>query len=128
MIDTCLATSKAMMDAVQRLLLEDQTCCTFHDIITGSENNSAIVHGGGGSEAITTAPSSATEPFGNGRLNQSQIEAVKSCDAPLSLIWGPPGTSSSHLSRTSLMDGVNRDWKDHGGCRGPSKTPEKVSQ
>lgn len=83
-----------MMDAVLRLLQEGQECCSFHDIITGSESSETATEGE--PEALPIASSSAVEPSVNRRLNQSQIEAVNSCDVPLSLIWGPPGTFPNH--------------------------------
>ncbi|KAG5352321.1 hypothetical protein C0989_002856 [Termitomyces sp. Mn162] len=104
------ATSKAMMDAVLRLLQEGQACCDFHDIITGSENKSAMVHVEG--EVIPVASSSAAEPYVNGRLNQSQIDAVRSCDAPLSLIWGPPGTGKTTVVVEILQELLKKSRND----------------
>ncbi|KAG6895232.1 hypothetical protein C0992_002474 [Termitomyces sp. T32_za158] len=103
------ATSKAMMDAVLRLLQEGQECCNFHDIITGSKSETATE---GEPGAVPIASSSAIEPPVNGRLNQSQIEAVKSCDVPLSLIWGPPGTGKTTVVVEILQELLKKSGND----------------
>ncbi|KAG7440660.1 RNA-directed RNA polymerase [Guyanagaster necrorhizus] len=78
-----IATSKAMMDALIRLLVEKEECCRYHHLITGET---------GGDEFPTINGAGGSEDFSYGTdLNESQIEAIKSCEAPLSLIWGPPG-------------------------------------
>jgi len=83
-----LATSNAMMDALQRLLLEREECCAFYGLITGT--------------GILPTPSDEDElPAVNGEnptpesLNESQVVAMKSWRSSLSLIWGPPGMSSN---------------------------------
>ena len=83
-----LATSNAMMDALQRLLLEREECCAFYGLITGAGS--------------LPTPSDEDElPAVNGEdptpqnLNESQVVAMKSWRSSLSLIWGPPGMSSN---------------------------------
>lgn len=77
-----------MMDAVLRLLKEGAGCCRFHNIITGEETAEGEDH-----VAVPDGVSDMNQ-FASDRLNASQIMAVNSCTAPLSLIWGPPGMSS----------------------------------
>ncbi|KAK0452148.1 AAA domain-containing protein [Desarmillaria tabescens] len=81
-----IATSKAMMDALIRLLMEKDECCRYHHLITGEASSEAF-------PAVIPGP---VAEFTYGQdLNESQIEAIKSCEAPLSLIWGPPGTGKT---------------------------------
>ncbi|KAG6889599.1 hypothetical protein C0995_016125 [Termitomyces sp. Mi166 len=107
------ATSKARMDAVLRLLQEGQACCNFHDTITGTANETAVEVE---PETISIMSSNPMEPSMNERLNQSQIEAVRSCDAPLSLIWGPPartGTGKTTVVVEILRVLLKKSSKDH---------------
>ncbi|GLB39377.1 putative RNA dependent RNA polymerase [Lyophyllum shimeji] len=92
-----IATSRAMMDAVLRLLKEGPACCRFSNIITGesAENESP-------SEAPALSDSGSLSR--SGHLNASQIMAVNSCTAPLSLIWGPPGTGKTTVVVEILRD------------------------
>ncbi|KAJ7639973.1 RNA dependent RNA polymerase-domain-containing protein [Mycena polygramma] len=78
------ATSKAMMEALLRLLDDREVACRYYSIITGTEPKSP------------TVLASATSNPGNESytdLNESQITAVESTDKPLCLVWGPPGKS-----------------------------------
>lgn len=84
-INRTTATSKAMMDAVLRLLQEGAACCRFHRIITGDrtqDDDEPTVN----DEILDVNHEQISD-----HLNASQILAVKSCRVPLSLIWGPPG-------------------------------------
>uniref|UniRef100_A0A0W0GCD2 Putative RNA-directed RNA polymerase n=1 Tax=Moniliophthora roreri TaxID=221103 RepID=A0A0W0GCD2_MONRR len=81
------ATSRAMLDALARLLKDKSECCGFYSIITGHEEESA-------------APVEMFRPLLGQEehlenLNGSQEMAVRSCSVPLSLIWGPPGTGKT---------------------------------
>jgi hypothetical protein len=81
-----VATSKAMMDAIQRFAVEGMECCRFNDIIVGDaeerEDTTQIeVDGGDYSDIPAT-------------MNPSQREAVASAKlGRVSLIWGPPGNN-----------------------------------
>jgi hypothetical protein len=80
-----------MMDSLKKLWEEREECCSIF-------------------ETIVMQPPAESEPEvagfeldeeelpGTESMNPSQIAAIRSCSAPLSLIWGPPGTllSSSH--------------------------------
>ncbi|KAG5653862.1 hypothetical protein H0H81_009941 [Sphagnurus paluster] len=99
-----IATSRAMMDAVQRLLKEGAACCRFHDIITGETPQDDTIE----NIPVTNAGSLPTSD----RLNESQIMAVQSCSAPLSLIWGPPGTGKTTVVVDILRDILKKSTKD----------------
>jgi hypothetical protein len=79
------ATSKAMMDAVLRLLQEGAACCRFHRIITGDRSQVDD------EPTVGDTISNENRVHVSDHLNASQILAVESCRVPLSLIWGPPG-------------------------------------
>ena len=83
MLSPCLATFKAMMDALVRLYEDGADCCGFHQSIVdlGIEDSD---------EEQNEAELAPLDDL-SGTLNESQAEAVQSCVAPLSLIWGPPG-------------------------------------
>ena len=84
-----IVTSKAMMDAIQRLAEDGLACCRFRDIITGQ----AAIQPGDGDLMDTFADDGAsfTSP-----LNPSQRRAALSAQlGQMSLIWGPPGGSLS---------------------------------
>ena len=72
------------MDAVLRLLQQGAACCRFHRILTGDTAP--------GAETLTedTQLDEISSAVSAG-LNESQVRAVESSRAPLSLIWGPPG-------------------------------------
>lgn len=79
-----VATTNAMLDAVKRLTEEGYQCCELADIIMGSE-------------ALELPLEPVSAPWVDEALNDSQLAAVNSVDAPLSLIWGPPGQSLLHV-------------------------------
>jgi len=82
------ATSRAMMDAIVKLLTEREQCCAFHSLITGE----TIAEDSVAAERETV---SSEFELGN-HLNGSQRAAVMSLtQGSLSLIWGPPGIQCS---------------------------------
>lgn len=83
-----LATSNAMMDALQRLLLEREESCAFYGLITGTGSLPTPSD----EDEIPAENEANSTPEG---LNESQVVAMKSWRSSLSLIWGPPGTSSN---------------------------------
>ncbi|KAK0493789.1 AAA domain-containing protein [Armillaria luteobubalina] len=74
------ATSGATMDALIRLLMEKEECCRCLRIIIGDTSGDGL---------HTTTDPLAEFTYGPD-LNERQIEAIKSCEVPLSAIWGPP--------------------------------------
>ena len=72
------------MDAVARLWEESYDCCSIYDTIVMPPPPT-------GSEAVDENPEEEEELAGTERMNPSQITAIRSSLAPLSLIWGPPG-------------------------------------
>lgn len=84
------ATSKAMMDAILRLVEEGSSCCNFSNIIIGPLEPNVMV------PCAPPEPRPAHDELS--RLNPRQAEAVESSSANLSLIWGPPGIPLSNLS------------------------------
>jgi regulator of nonsense transcripts 1 len=78
------ATARAMMDALLRLLIEREECCSFYSVITGEA-------GAGIATAEQETPEVVDFEPGD-HLNDSQKTAVLSpSQGHLSLIWGPPG-------------------------------------
>ena len=71
------------MDAIIRLYLDGDSCCAFQRFITCRPPDE-------GSEEEDIGQDGAA-PDADDHLNPSQRRAVQSCEAPLSLIWGPPG-------------------------------------
>nr|GAT54553.1 predicted protein [Mycena chlorophos] len=82
-----IATTKAAIDAVLKLLTESDEACAYHQTIIGSHQESEV------DQEPSPLPL-ATEIPGSG-LNASQAAAVQSVDAQVSLIWGPPGTGKT---------------------------------
>ncbi|KAJ3554369.1 hypothetical protein NM688_g3145 [Phlebia brevispora] len=81
-----VATSKAMLDAVQRLAEEGDDCCGFSSLVTGQDELAAEI----AEEEVerTFDPSSS--------LNESQQHAVQCVGlGRMTLIWGPPGTGKT---------------------------------
>ncbi|KAJ8701086.1 hypothetical protein PTI98_004049 [Pleurotus ostreatus] len=98
-----IATAKAMMDALLRLATDGAESCLFHGHITGADV--------GGDE---TAPQAALAGTPIEGLNRSQSDAVHASDAPLSLIWGPPGTGKTTVViriLEKLLQNVNNEAK-----------------
>lgn len=107
------ATFKAMMDALVRLYEEGADCCGFQESIINLS-----IEGGdeGQSEAEPAPPDNLA-----GILNESQAEAVQSCVADLSLIWGPPGVFIFSEETTKISDeSQHRNWENN--CSRPDYT------
>lgn len=86
------------MDALHRLATEGAACCRFHRSITGDLQNPEAteeeVHGDRDNVVANTVDAQTEVDIQDG-LNRSQRIAVQaSQSAQISLIWGPPGTSS----------------------------------
>ncbi|KAJ7446567.1 RNA-directed RNA polymerase [Mycena latifolia] len=82
------ATSKAMMEALLRLMEDREMSCRYYSIITGTEPESPT--------ALANLPRAVDASEADyAKLNQSQITAVESTDNPLCLVWGPPGTGKT---------------------------------
>ncbi|KAJ6509835.1 RNA-directed RNA polymerase [Mycena vulgaris] len=80
------ATSKAMMEALLRLLEDREIACHYYSLITGAASDSPTTLA-----SFTTTPGASEDEYPG--LNQSQIVAIKSTNNPLCLVWGPPGAS-----------------------------------
>ncbi|KAH7881903.1 RNA-directed RNA polymerase [Phlebopus sp. FC_14] len=83
-----LATARAMVDSLTKLWEERDSCCSIYETIvlpppTDEQPDAAQVHDAEDEDLPGTED-----------MNASQIAAIKSCMAQLSLIWGPPGPSS----------------------------------
>jgi regulator of nonsense transcripts 1 len=79
------------MDAVLKLVTKRASSCRFHSIITGGSQDSDsddVIPSPGQVGILAEEPGETIDG-----LNPSQMAAVRSCKAPLSLIWGPPGSS-----------------------------------
>ncbi|KAL0569074.1 hypothetical protein V5O48_012901, partial [Marasmius crinis-equi] len=95
------ATSRAMLDALTRLMKDKDECCGFYDIITGD-------HSGADSDTpIRSFPPILGADESIEGLNSSQEAAIRSCTGPLSLIWGPPGTGKTTVIVQILRGLVN---------------------
>ncbi|KAJ7258423.1 RNA dependent RNA polymerase-domain-containing protein [Mycena haematopus] len=78
-----LATSKAMMEALLRLLDGREESCRYYSMITGTTPEMPT--------SLTLPPPTSMPPESRANLNQSQITAIESTNNPLCLVWGPPG-------------------------------------
>lgn len=84
-----MATSKAMLDAVQKLAIDGIECCRFNDIITGAAEVDEA-------ERQIIAPRNEEDLSA---LNAGQRAAVASAQmGTMCLIWGPPGEHLCFLS------------------------------
>ena len=79
-----------MMDAIVRLMQDGDECCMFHDTITDRQDGPVE------EQAENDIDTTGLEEMEQ-KLNTSQMLAVKSAEAPLSLIWGPPGLLPSSI-------------------------------
>ena len=73
------------MDAVTRLWEDSYECCSIYDTIVMPPPPTS-------SEAVADNSQEEAELVGTESMNPSQITAIRSSLARLSLIWGPPGT------------------------------------
>ncbi|KAJ6450386.1 RNA-directed RNA polymerase [Mycena sanguinolenta] len=81
------ATSKAMMEALLRLLDGREASCSYYSIIAGTTPQIPM--------ALAPTASTGLPPENRANLNQSQITAIESTNNPLCLVWGPPGTGKT---------------------------------
>ncbi|KAH7094136.1 P-loop containing nucleoside triphosphate hydrolase protein [Auriculariales sp. MPI-PUGE-AT-0066] len=100
-----VATTRAMLDAVVKLATEGRACCRLADLIMSS--NDDVIE-----DDFSDIPP-LPEWSENVRLNASQQAAVNSVDAPLSLIWGPPGTGKT----TVVLDILERFIRGLPDCK-----------
>lgn len=77
-----------MKDALTRLFEEESECCLFFRTIIGRD-----VVRDHESEPVDNSEETVSDQIASG-LNSSQQAAVRSCEKPLTLIWGPPGLSN----------------------------------
>ncbi|KAI0343647.1 RdRP-domain-containing protein [Trametopsis cervina] len=98
-----VATSKAMMDALQRFAVEGMECCRFNDIITGDAEEVT--------EAVQTEETEDEDMQDVlATLNPSQREAVAAAKmGRMSLIWGPPGTGKTTVVVQILLRFLRQD-------------------
>jgi hypothetical protein len=75
-----------MMDALLRLFQEGASCCSFHNFITDQPPDADVALPENNLDELESALDD------DEHLNPGQLEAVRLCGAPLSLIWGPPGS------------------------------------
>lgn len=107
-----VATSKAMLDALQRFAVDGMECCRFSDIISGSAEHAAAAvqreDAGAEEEEEGEGDAAASLPSS---LNASQREAVLSSRlGRMSLIWGPPGRLAPVLSSVRAAGADPLDW------------------
>ena len=86
------------MDAVLRLLQQGAACCRFYRILTGDTTEVAEALTGNVQLDEPEVPSAVSAG-----LNESQVRAVESSRALLSLIWGPPGMVDCIPQKRTLM-------------------------
>ena len=103
-----IATSKAMLDAVQCLAAEGNDCCRFSSIIAGAETPA-------------THPVEETElgleDDTSSSLNASQQLAVRCVGiGRMTLIWGPPGTLLIYSVIPLLTTQAFRNRKNDRSC------------
>jgi hypothetical protein len=85
-----------MMDAVQKLAVDGADRCVSHHLIKRMPGRDEDPE-----DLVTDDDYGDVEDAGH--LNPSQVAAIKSCDAPLSLIWGPPGEQSEKILDAILI-------------------------
>jgi regulator of nonsense transcripts 1 len=107
-----------MMDAIVKLMQDSDECCMFHDTITDRQDGPVE------EQAENDVDTTDLEEMGP-KLNTSQLLAVKSAEAPLSLIWGPPGLLSSTIHSIPSLTYVLRHWEDNRGYPDSSRAPPK---
>ncbi|KAI0684613.1 RNA dependent RNA polymerase-domain-containing protein [Cytidiella melzeri] len=98
-----VATSKAMLDALQRFAIEGMECCRFNDVIIGDSK---------GLDEPEHLPTEDEENLKSipASLNPSQRDAVISAKlGRMSLIWGPPGTGKTTVVVQILLRFLRQD-------------------
>ncbi|KAI6021731.1 hypothetical protein PISMIDRAFT_613287 [Pisolithus microcarpus 441] len=83
-----IATAQAMIDALTRLSVEREACCSIYNTIVMTPSPEEV-------DGEASNDSEEEEIPDAESLNASQVTAIRSCMAPLSLIWGPPGTGKT---------------------------------
>ncbi|KAI0685002.1 P-loop containing nucleoside triphosphate hydrolase protein [Cerioporus squamosus] len=100
-----IATSAAMLAAVQKLALKGYDCCRLHHVIVGLDPATDIEEHVIGQEEDATATSNDIDAS----LNYSQQQAVRTAVRnPMSLIWGPPGTGKTTVVVQILVQYLRR--------------------
>lgn len=84
-----VATAKAMLDAVGKLVRDRSVCCAFNHLIVGKHPSNADR----GQTDEGGADGDVGDDLDEDGLNPNQVRAVESSNDPLALIWGPPGTT-----------------------------------
>ncbi|KAF8439377.1 RNA dependent RNA polymerase-domain-containing protein [Boletus edulis BED1] len=90
-----LATARAMMDALTKLWQDSYECCSIYDTIVMPPPQTA-------SGAVDDHLGEEDELVGTELMNPSQIIAIRSSLAPLSLIWGHQTTVVVQILRYLL--------------------------
>ncbi|KAI0712794.1 RNA dependent RNA polymerase-domain-containing protein [Cerioporus squamosus] len=100
-----IATSAAMLAAVQKLALKGYDCCRLHHVIVGLDPATDTEEHGAGQEEDATNASDDIDAS----LNYSQQQAVRTAVRnPMSLIWGPPGTGKTTVVVQILVQYLRR--------------------
>ena len=87
------ATAKAMLDAVGRLVKDGSICCSFSHLVVGKHKGDT----GGRTDGEEDPDDDVDGDLDEDGLNPNQVRAVESSKNPLTLIWGPPGTTGISL-------------------------------
>jgi hypothetical protein len=86
------ATTRAMMDAIKRLYVENSEACGFSKVLTGSAEVQDVF------DDLKESVNIPVDGPGWEGFNASQKEAIqRSFKSNLSLIWGPPGEAASFV-------------------------------
>jgi len=78
-----------MLDAVGRLVKDGSICCSFSHLVVGKHKGDT----GGQTDGKEDPDGDADGNLDKDGLNPNQVRAVESSKNPLTLIWGPPGTT-----------------------------------
>ena len=91
-----------MMEAILKLWADRDECCRIYDtiVMTPIPQDREDIGEDSEEEEIPDVTN----------MNASQISAIRSCMAPLSLIWGPPGNPQFFLafSRAKIVIGTGK--------------------
>lgn len=91
------------MDALATLWKEQDNCCSIYETIVALPAQNV--------EPDVPLEDNTLEAEG---MNASQLDAIRSCVVPLSLIWGPPGLPSRCLLRHVLDSASFRNRENYG--------------